>query len=104
MRGSQQSQKRYFVYILSNYTRSTFYIGVTNNLSERLSEHRLGRGTSFPPKYNLKYLIYWEEFSDASQAIAREKQLKGWHRGWKLALIKSLNPEMRDLSEELPIQ
>jgi putative endonuclease len=64
----------------------------------------MGRGPSFPPKYNIKYLVYWEEFSDISQAIAREKQLKNWHHDWKLALIRSVNPEMRDLGGELPIQ
>ena len=96
--------KRYFVYILSNYTRTTFYTGVTNDLARRLSEHRMARGPSFPPKYNVKYLVYWEEFSDIHQAIAREKQLKNWHREWKLALIRSVNPEMRDLSDEMPIQ
>jgi putative endonuclease len=94
---------RFFVYILSNYERTILYIGVTDDLARRLSEHRAGLGSRFAGKYNAKYLIRWEEFPDSYHAICREKQLKNWRRDWKLKLIQSVNPEMRDLSGELPI-
>ncbi len=95
--------KHFFVYILSNHTRSVFYIGVTNDLAQRLSQHRGGWGSRFALKYNLKSLVYWEEFADPHRAIMREKQLKNWHRDWKIELIRSVNPEMRDLSDEIPM-
>jgi len=93
--------KRGYVYILSNHTRTTFYIGVTSNLGQRLQQHLDGRGSKFVRKYNLRHLLYYEEFDRVTDAIKREKQLKKWHRGWKLRLIKSVNPEMRDLSGEI---
>ncbi len=89
--------KRGYVYIMSNFTRTTFYIGVTNNLARRASEHREGKNPSFTKRYRLKYLVYYECFDSIKVAIAREKQLKNWHREWKINLIKSMNPEMRDL-------
>jgi putative endonuclease len=90
-----------YVYILSNFTRTTFYIGVTSNLGERLRQHMNGEGSAFTRKYNLKYLVYVEAFDRITDAIAREKQLKKWHRDWKIHLIKSMNPHMKDLSDEL---
>ncbi|MBA4312226.1 MAG: hypothetical protein C0417_06320 [Chlorobiaceae bacterium] len=94
--------KKGYVYILSNYRRTTFYIGVTSNLGQRLEQHQEGGGSKFVEKYNLKYLVYYEEFDQVVDAIRREKQLKSWHRDWKIRLIKSVNPEMRDLSAEIP--
>ena len=82
--------------------RTTFYIGVTNNLALRIEQHRSGSGSVFTRRYNLKYLVYYEVFESIRYAIAREKQLKTWHRDWKIRLIKKLNPEMRDLSVEIP--
>ncbi|MBI4546402.1 MAG: GIY-YIG nuclease family protein [Ignavibacteriae bacterium] len=96
--------KRGYVYILSNYTRTTFYIGVTSKLGPRFDEHQAGVGSKFVRKYNLKYLVYYEVFDRIEDAIRREKQLKKWHRAWKIRLIKSVNAEMRDLSEEIPWQ
>ena len=92
-----------FVYILSNYSRTTFYIGVTSNLEQRIAEHKLGEGSVFAQKYKLKDLVYFEEHPDIDQAINREKQLKNWHRDWKINLIKSINPGMSDLSTDLHI-
>jgi putative endonuclease len=92
-------QKAGYVYILSNKHRTTFYIGVTNNLQRRVIEHRSGTGSKFTSKYNLVDLVYYERIFDIEKAIAREKQLKNWHRDWKLNLIKSVNPEMKDLFE-----
>ncbi len=95
--------KHFFVYILSNYDRTVLYIGVTDDLARRLTEHRAGMGSQFAAKYNVKYLLIWEEFPDAYQAICREKRLKSWRWEWKLKIIRSLNSELRDLSDEIPI-
>ena len=86
---------------MSNYERTTFYAGVTADLARRVSEHRSGQGSAFVRKYNLRYLVYYEQHSSIYEAIRREKQVKNWHREWKINLIKSVNPEMRDLTEEL---
>ena len=91
--------KKGYVYILSNYTRSTFYIGVTANLAARMEAHQSGEIRGFTQRYNVKYLLYYEEFESIVDAIKREKQLKNWHRDWKINLIKSVNHEMKDLSE-----
>ena len=77
------------------------YIGVTSNLHNRIVEHKEGKGSTFTKKYNLKILLYFEEFTAIDQAIAREKQLKNWHREWKWNLIKTKNPELRDLFEQM---
>ena len=85
-----------YVYIMSNKHRTTFYIGVTNNIARRVSEHRAGM-SAFTKRYNLHHLVYYEEITGIRKAIAREKQLKNWHRDWKINLIRSANPEMKDL-------
>ncbi|MBP6882061.1 MAG: GIY-YIG nuclease family protein [Candidatus Levybacteria bacterium] len=90
----------YFVYILSNATNTVLYIGVTNNLERRVYEHKNELIDGFTKKYNLKKLVYFEETSDITSAIAREKQLKNWRREWKLNLIKNLNPGLLDLDAE----
>lgn len=88
----------YYVYILTNKNNTTFYIGVTNNIVKRLFEHRTGLIEGFTKRYRLKKLVYLEEYNDVNEAIAREKQLKNWHREWKLNLIRRVNPEFNDLS------
>ena len=93
--------KKGYVYILTNHNKTTLYIGVTSNLSKRVNQHRNADGSAFTKKYNCKYLIYYETFDMMVDAIAREKQLKNWHREWKLNLIKQTKPDMSDLSEEL---
>lgn len=90
-----------YVYIMSNENRTTFYIGVTNNLKIRIDDHKNGIGSDFTTKYQLKDLVYYEDYPDIYQAIDREKQLKRWHRQWKINLIKSKNPEMIDLFWEI---
>ena len=90
--------KTYYVYIMSNYTDTTLYIGVTNDLNRRVAEHKSGGGSFFTAKYNCKKLVYYETFSDVTQAIEREKQLKGWKRCKKDLLIDSINKERNDLS------
>ena len=87
-----------FIYIMSNKNRTTFYIGVTNDLERRVLEHKRGEGSIFTSKYKLYDLLYYEIMSAIKRAIAREKQLKRWHREWKINLIKEKNPNMIDLS------
>ena len=86
---------------MSNHTRTTLYIGVTNDLARRVMEHREGLLPGFTRRYNLKDLIYYEQASGIEDAIRREKQLKNWHREWKLNLIKSVNPDLKDLTHEV---
>ncbi len=88
----------YCVYILTNYNETTFYIGVTSDLEKRVWEHKNKIFKSFSSKYNLDKLVYYETTDSIESAILREKQLKRWHRGWKINLIKENNPEFTDLS------
>ena len=88
------------VYILASATGRALYIGVTTDLSRRLFEHRLGR-VIHTAKYKIDRLIYFEVHETAPDAIAREKQLKAWRRGKKIALINAANPDWRDLSGEI---
>jgi putative endonuclease len=89
-----------YVYIMSNFKRTTFYIGVTSDLERRVSDHREGKIVGFTKRYHLKYLVYFEEVGSIDLAITREKQLKNWHREWKINLIRQMNPDMRDLGAE----
>ena len=91
--------KNYFIYFLTNFTNTTFYIGVTNNLQRRMYEHENFLIEGFTKKYKLTKLIYYEEYSNVDEAVRRKKQLKNWHRDWKINLIKSKNPEFKDVSE-----
>jgi len=93
--------KTYCVYIMTNEWKSTLYIGVTNNLLERVTQHKNGAGSNFTNFYKCYFLVYYEEFQSIDNAIAREKQLKNWHRDWKFNLIRTINPEMKDLSWSL---
>ena len=93
--------KTYYVYILTNKARGTLYIGVTNDLSRRFEEHITGSDESFSHKYGLGRLVYYEETESAETAIAREKQLKRWHRQWKVNLIEATNPGWTDLGHLL---
>ena len=94
--------QNYFVYILTNGDRHTvLYIGITNDLNRRSNEHSLGFGSSFARQYNAHKLIYFEAFPDPESAIAREKQLKGWSRAKKEALIAQANPQWRDLVTQM---
>lgn len=90
----------YYIYIISNKNRTTFYIGVTDNLRRRVYEHKHELIGGFSKKYKLKDLIYFEEYKNIIEAIKREKQLKNWHRAWKINLIKDRNPEMKDLTDK----
>jgi putative endonuclease len=92
--------KQSYIYILSNKSKTTLYIGVTNNLQRRILEHKSSLIAGFTKKYNLHELMYFEEFSQIELAIAREKQLKKWHKEWKWNLIKESNPSLSDLSKD----
>ncbi len=94
-------KKSYFVYILTNFEETTFYIGVTSNLQKRIWEHKNKIVEGFTEKYNVDRLIYYEQTEDVETALNREKQLKRWHRRWKINLIKEFNPEMKDLFESI---
>ena len=91
----------YFVYIVTNTHNTTLYIGVTNDLERRLYEHKNHLVSGFSDQYNLHKLVYYESTTDVYSAIAREKQLKGWARAKKKALIEKENPQWLDLSEKL---
>jgi putative endonuclease len=90
----------YFVYILTDKGRSTLSIGVTNDLTTRLWQHRNPEIASFTQRYHCIVLVYYEQFPDVLAAIAREKQLKGWRRSKKIALIEAENPRWEDLSAD----
>ncbi len=90
--------KDYYVYILSNKTNTVLYIGVTNNLERRVHEHKNGVLEGFTKKYNVHKLVYFEMCGDIKDAIAREKQLKGFTRKRKDELIMQTNPNFCDLS------
>jgi putative endonuclease len=98
---SQRTQmtKQYYIYILSNASRR-IYVGVTNNLERRVYEHKHKLLPGFTSKYNITRLVHFEITSNVLAAIAREKQIKGWLRSKKLALIDSQNPTWEDLSKE----
>ncbi len=93
--------KKGYVYILSNNTNNVLYIGVTNDLIRRIYEHKEKIIAGFTQKYNVNKLVYFETYEDIGQAITREKQLKNWHRDWKIKLIKENNPEFNDLYEQI---
>jgi len=90
----------YFVYILSNWNNKVIYVGLTNNLSRRLYEHKNKLIDGFTKKYNLNKLVYYEITPNINSAIQREKEIKKWRREKKNNLIESLNPNWSDLSEE----
>jgi len=91
--------KQYYVYMMTNRSK-TLYTGVTNDLIRRVYEHKNKMIDGFTKKYNITKLVYYEETNDIQAAIAKEKQIKGWLRCKKIALIKSVNPKWIDLSEE----
>ena len=92
----------YYVYILASATNYTVYIGVTSDLVRRVYEHREHLDQhSFTSKYDVYKLVYFEQTNDVKVALEREKQLKGWRRSKKNALIESMNPEWKDLYPDL---
>ena len=90
--------RHYYVYLLTNQKR-TLYVGVTNDLVRRVYEHRHKLVDGFTKKYNLSWLVFYESTGEVESAIAREKQIKGWSRAKKVALIESTNPRWVDLAQ-----
>ncbi len=91
---------RFFVYILANRPRGVLYVGVTNDLARRLSEHRAKLGQRFTAAYGVTMLVHAEEYGSILEARAREHALKRWRRNWKFELVEKANREWRDLSED----
>ena len=89
------------VYILASQVRGTLYVGVTSDLPGRLYQHREGITRGFTHRHRVKRLVLIETYPDMESAIRREKQLKRWHRAWKIALIEASNPDWRDLAVDL---
>jgi putative endonuclease len=98
-----KQQRTYFVYILTNWNHKVLYIGVTNNLSKRIYQHKNKLIDGFTKKYNVNKLVYYESTEDVQSAITREKQLKGWIRKKKNSLVITINPEWKDLGKELDL-
>ena len=93
--------KEYFVYIMTNKYYTVLYTGVTNDVMRRAWEHKEGIGSSFTSRYRVNKLVYYESYENINLAIAREKQIKGGSRQKKIDLVNSLNPEWKDLYEEM---
>lgn len=95
-------QRGGYTYIMTNNATKPLYVGVTSNLAERVWQHKTNHYKgSFTAIYNLHKLVYFEGFDRIEEAIAREKQLKRWHRDWKLNLIKTINPDFKDLFDDI---
>lgn len=93
--------KMYYVYLLTNKSNTTLYVGITNDIARRVQEHKANMHDGFTKKYHVDKLVYFEEFINVDQAIAREKQIKSWRRDKKDELIKRQNPELKDYSLSL---
>ena len=91
-------EHKYWVYIVASLT-GTLYIGITGNLSVRIMQHKAGEIEGFSRQYECNRLVYYESFDDVKKAIGREKQVKGWRRSKKTALIEKLNPRWQDMAE-----
>lgn len=94
-------EKQYCIYIMTNKRNTVLYTGVTNNLKRRVYEHREKMIDGFTKKYNVIKLVYYEQFDNIENAILREKQIKAGSRNKKIELIERMNPEWKDLYEEL---
>ncbi len=95
-----KTNHQYYVYIITNRKEGVLYIGVTNDLERRMSEHKQGLSKGFSKRYNLDKLIYFETYQYINDAIKREKNIKKWKREWKIELINEDNPKWEDLSKD----
>ena len=96
-----RSMRSYWVYILASRPRGTLYVGVTRDLIRRVYEHREGLIQGFTRTHGVKMLVYYEQHATVMAAIQREKNIKHWSRKWKIDLVRSLNPDWRDLWEDV---
>lgn len=94
-------ETQFYIYIITNKLNTVFYTGVTSCLSKRIWEHKNKVIEGFSKKYNLNKLVYFEVFNDIENAIKREKQIKNWHREWKINKIKEKNPDFTDLYDSI---
>jgi len=92
--------KKYYVYLITNWNNTTLYLGMTNDLLRRIYEHKHKKVRGFSEKYNLNKLVYFEETRDVLSAISREKEIKKWRREKKNNLVNSINPQWKDLSKD----
>jgi putative endonuclease len=95
------SQSHFYVYVLTNRPKGVLYVGVTNNLARRLTEHKTKIVRGFTSSHGTTRLVYFEEYRSVLEARARERSLKRWRRAWKFELIEKSNPDWVDLSEQL---
>jgi putative endonuclease len=93
--------KQWYVYILASKRNGTLYIGITNDLARRGDEHRSEAVKSFTQKYRVHRLVYYEVYDSPDEAIRREKSMKAWQRIWKLRAIEEINPEWKDITNDL---
>jgi putative endonuclease len=91
----------YFVYLLASKRNGTLYVGVTNDLARRVGEHKEKIVPGFTRKHGVDILVWFEAFDDINDAIAREKQIKGWNRAWKIRMIEKNNPVWNDLTDRI---
>ncbi|MGE0658893.1 MAG: GIY-YIG nuclease family protein [Reyranellaceae bacterium] len=96
-------ERQFFVYMLASRPNGTLYVGVTNDLSRRIVEHREGSADGFTKKHGVSRLVWFEQFESIEAAIAQEKRIKRWRRDWKIALIERDNPAWRDLFESVQL-
>ena len=97
----QNGMDKYFIYVMSNTSNSTIYVGVTNNIERRVLEHRTPDTKSFTTRYHCHKLVYYEEYSSIDEAISREKQIKSWSRSRKDKMIDFMNPDRKDLMPQI---
>ena len=96
-----QKEYNFYIYILTNYTKTVLYVGFTNNIIRRMIEHKNDLGCKFTRKYKLKYLVYFEQCENVYSVMEREKEIKKWRREKKINLIKNVNSDLNDLSSKL---
>ena len=95
------NSKQYYVYIMTNAAKTVTYIGVTNDLIKRVWQHKNNLVEGFTKRYSIHFLVHFEETNDVYAAITREKEIKGWRRSKKIALINEFNPTWSDLYENI---
>jgi putative endonuclease len=93
--------RSYFVYLLASRRNGTLYVGVTNDLTKRVWQHKQGLVEGFTKRYGIKMLVWYQQTESIEAAIVREKQIKKWNRDWKVELIEKNNPQWRDLYAEI---
>jgi len=95
--------ERFFVYILTNRPKGVLYVGVTGDLARRISEHKGKFVAGFARDYGVSKLIYFEEYASILEARARERTMKRWRRAWKISLVETMNPDWKNLSDQLAL-